>query len=303
MINGNVPKFPQVPQPSPRWIIAAVAATVILLLFPLLKPWAIVEPGTVGVVVRLGAVKPSPLAEGVHFRWPIIERVEQMDTRLTAASATAASASKDLQTVQTQVTLQYSLSGDMAPATFQKIGIRTVVSRTVVEPAIQESVKAVTAKHTAEELVTHRAEVKFEIQEAIQRFIEVTLEEKKLERALTIANVAITDFAFSQEFNNAIELKVRAEQEALQAKNEKVRRVTQAEAAAAEIKLAAEAEAYQIEFASKARADAIEREAKALKGNAELIQLRLAERWNGSLPSVTGGGAIPFIDAEQFMKR
>ena len=111
-----------------------------------------------------------------------------------------------------------------------------------------------------------------------------------------IANVAITDFDFSAEFNRAIEEKVRAEQEALKAINEKLRRVTQAEAAAAERTLAADAEAYQIEVASKARADAIRREAEALKDNPALIQLRIAEKWNGQLPQVSGGGAIPLLD-------
>jgi regulator of protease activity HflC (stomatin/prohibitin superfamily) len=163
-----------------------------------------------------------------------------------------------------------------------------------------ESVKAVTAQYTAEELVTKRADVKARIQEAISGFIDETLEQKGAVGALTLANVAITDFDFSAEFNRAIEDKVRAEQEALQAINEKLRRVTQAEAAAAERTLAADAEAYQIEVASKARADAIRREAEALKDNPALIQLRIAEQWDGRLPQVTGGSAIPMLNLEGF---
>ena len=97
------------------------------------------------------------------------------------------------------------------------------------------------------------------------------------------------------------ELKVKAEQEALQAKNEKTRRVTQAEAAAAEKKLAAEAEAYQISIESKARAEAIKREAYALKGNPALIQLRMAEKWNGELPKFNGGNSIPMFDANSIL--
>jgi prohibitin 2 len=156
----------------------------------------------------------------------------------------------------------------------------------------------VTAQFTAEQLVTKRAEVKLLIQEAINNFINITLREKGVVNSLRIANVAITDFEFSVEFNKAIELKVRAEQEALQAENEKTRRVTQAEAAAAEIKLAAEAEAFKIEIASKARADAIAREAKALRGNPALIQLRIAEKWNGVLPKFTGSDAIPLLNID-----
>jgi len=221
-----------------------------------------------------------------------------MDVRLTKANAKAQAASKDLQTVRTQVTVQYSLVGEVAPLTFQKIGNRDIVSATLIEPAIKESVKAITAQYTAEQLVTKRAEVKLQIQEAINNFINITLKEKGVNNSLRIANVAITDFDFSDEFNRAIELKVKAEQEALQAKNEKTRRVTQAEAGAAERKLAADAEAYEITVSSKARAEAIEREAKALKNNPELIQLRVAEKWNGELPRFSGGEGVPLINLD-----
>lgn len=275
----------------------------ILLFFLVTGVFVIVESGHVGVVRTLGAVQPKALAEGFHLKKPFMDKIEQIDIRLTAATAKAVSASKDLQTVKTQVTLQYSITGDSAPLIYQKIGKRSTVSLTLIEPAIQESVKAITAKYTAEQLVTKRAEVKVEIQEAINKFISVTLAEKEIStNALKIANVAITDFDFSEEFNRAIELKVKAEQEALQAKNEKIRRVTQAEAAAEEKKLAAGAQAFQIEVASKARAEAIEREAKALKNNPQIIQLRIAEKWDGNLPKFSGGNAVPLLDVDSLLK-
>ena len=184
------------------------------------------------------------------------------------------------------------------PLTYQKIGTRRMVEGTLIDPAIQESVKAITAQYTAEELVTRRAEVKTKIQDAIEEFVDATLAQKGVVGAVSLANVAITDFDFSDEFNRAIEEKVKAEQEALKAKNEKLRRVTQAEAAAAERTLAADAEAYQIEVASVARAEAIRREAEALRDNPSLIQLRIAEKWDGQLPQVNGGSAIPLLNID-----
>ena len=257
-----------------------------------------VQSGHVGVVRTLGAVQPNALPEGFHVVKPFLDKVEQMDIRLTKAVVKSEAASGDLQTVRTQVTVQYSLVGAVAPKTYQKIGVRSVVAVTLIEPAIQESVKAVTAQFSAEQLVTKRAEVKILIQQAINNFINITLKEKGVVNSLRIANVAITDFEFSAEFNKAIELKVRAEQEALQAENEKTKRVTQAEAAAAEIKLAASAEAFKIEVGSKARADAIAREAKALRGNPDLIKLRIAEKWDGVLPKFTGSDAIPLLNID-----
>lgn len=277
----------------------ALIAIIIVGLSIVFNSYVIVEAGHVGVVKHFGAIDESPLPEGLHFIVPIRDSVEQVDIRLTRATEAAASASKDLQTVKTQVTVQFSLSGDKTPYIVQKMGNLEVAKATLISPAIQESVKAITAKYTAEELVTRRAEVKLEIQSSLQNFIEITLTKKELNNALNIANVAITDFDFSAEFNRAIELKVKAEQEALQAKNEKSRRVTQAEAAAEEKKLAAQASAYEIEMSSKARANAIEIEAKALKDNPQLIKLRMIEKWNGVLPKINTGstGTLLEIDA------
>lgn len=275
---------------------------IIVIIILATSAFVIVDSGHVGVVRTLGAVQPKPLPEGFHFKKPFMDKIEQIDIRLTKAQSKSAAASKDLQTVATQVTVQYSLTGPVAPQTYQKIGTRDVVAATVIEPAIQESVKAITAQYTAEQLVTKRAEVKLQIQEAIDNFITVTLKDKDVPTALNIANVAITDFEFSDEFNKAIELKVKAEQEALQAINEKTRRVTQAEAAYQEQKLAADAAAYDIEARSKAKAEAIAREAKALKNNPELIQLRLSEKWDGTLPKFTGGETVPFINVDSVMK-
>ncbi len=259
----------------------------------------VIESGHVGVVRSLGAVQPEALPEGLHFKRPFIDQVEQMDIRLTASHAKASAASRDLQTVSTEVTTQYSLNGSLAPLTYQRIGNLGKVSASLVEPGIQECVKAVTAKFTAEELVTKRELVKAQIQEALEGFLNHTLKEKGVDGAITIANVAITDFDFSDDFNRAIEAKVKAEQQALQAKNEKLMRVTQAEASAAERQLAADAEAYSTEVQSKARADAIRREAEALQASPELIQLRAVEKWDGVLPRIGGGSnVVPFMNID-----
>ncbi len=281
----------------PRSTIISIVV-VLAILFLLNSSFVIVTAGHVGVVRTLGAVQPQPLPEGFHFKKPFLDEVEEIDVRLRKAENQAGAASKDLQVVRTQVAVQYSVVGAVMPQAYQNIGHRGIIEATVINPAILESVKAITAQYTAEELVTKRAEVKTQIQRAIEAFINTTLEQKSVLGAVAVANVAITDFDFSNEFNRAIEEKVQAEQEALKAKNEKLRRVTQAEAAAAERQLAADAEAYQIEVASKARADAIRREAEALRGNPALIQLRIAEKWNGQLPQVSGGSAVPLLNID-----
>lgn len=298
----NIPNFN-----LPNFTSSGASKYFLLLIIPIIvgmNSFVIVETGSVGVVKRLGAVSEIPLNEGVHLKVPFTDTIIQVNTRLNNTKSSALSSSKDLQTVKTEVSVQYSIKGDMAPKTFQKIGLIGQIEASVIEPAIEESVKSVTARYTAEELITKREIVKSQIHLEIQEFIDTTLNNKDIQNGVHIANVAITDFNFSEEFNRAIELKVKAEQEALQAKNEKIRRVTQAEAGAAEKKLAAEASAYAITVASRARAEAIRREAKSLKSNPELIQLRIAEKWDGKLPQYNGTSVVPFlnIDAAKSVK-
>lgn len=280
--------------------LVPVAIVLIVIVVALGSLVVIVESGNVGVVKRLGAVQPTPLEEGFHFKRPFVDVVEQMNIRLIPTHATAKAASRDLQTVSTDVNVGYSVTGSMTPHIYQRIGNVDRISVGLITPAIQESVKAVTAKFTAEELVTKREMVKQQIQEALENFINHTLKEKQLDGAIEIANVAITDFNFSPEFDRAIESKVKAEQEALRAKNEKIMRITQAEASAQEIQLAASAEAFKIEAVSKSRADAIRREAEALASSPEIISLRAVEKWDGILPRISGGGVVPFLNLNGF---
>jgi prohibitin 2 len=211
----------------------------------------------------------------------------------------ASAASKDLQIVTTKISVQHSLNGTMAPEAFAAIGDLEKFDASVVSPAVMESLKAVTAQYTAEELITKRDAVKQQVSESIQEFINHTLREKDVEGALDIANVAIKDFNFSREFNESIEAKVKAQQEALRAINEKTKRITEAEAKARELELEADAEAYGIQKVSTERAAAIEREAAALAKNPSVVGLRAVEQWNGVLPQFTGSAAVPFLDVDK----
>ena len=280
---------------------AIIALSIFILIGIAYQAFVIVDAGYVGVVKRLGAVKPKELSEGFHIITPFIDSVEKFDIRLSKVTSDATASSKDLQVVNTSIAVQYSMTPELMPLTLQKVGTRAVVERTLIDPSILESVKAITALYTAEELITKRDEVKTMIQQKISSFLNESTEEKNLSGLLIIANVAITDFDFSSEFNRAIEEKVRAEQEALKATNEKDRRVTQAEAQAEEQRLIADALAYEIEVESVARAEAIKREAEALADNPQLIQLRLAEKWDGQLPKFTGE-TVPFISIDGFDK-
>lgn len=268
-----------------------------------------VSTGHVGVVKHFGAVEPFALGEGVHLTspWPFTD-VEEVTVQTGATETESAASSKDLQAVHTRVTVQWSVDPVQAPKLVQKFGTCDGCwTNGIVNPAVQEVVKAVSARYTAEQLVTERAQVHQEIEVGLNQFIGKTLGERGAKGAIKIANVAVTNFDFSKEFNESIEAKVKAEQDSLRAENEKRTRITQAEAKAREVTLAAEAlakqttlqadaVAYSIDAESKAKAAAIKREADALQANPALLDLRRIERWDGKVPVTMTGGAVPFFN-------
>lgn len=256
-----------------------------------------IDAGHVGVVTKFGAVEPQPIPEG--FNWVnVFAHVVDVSVQTGPMTAEAAGASKDLQTVHAKITVQYAPTADKAVCLVQKFGNDDGAwSGGILDPGIQEVVKAVSARYTAEELVTKRAEVKKSIEEGLNAFVAQTLHARGCDGGLRIANVAVTNFDFSHEFNTSIEAKVKAEQDALRAENEKHKRITEAEAAAKEKTLAADSIAYETDVESKARAAAIKREADALSTSPNLIQLRIAERWDGKLPTYTGN-TIPMLQVK-----
>ncbi len=156
--------------------------------------------------------------------------------------------------VSTTVTVQFSISaGTSATKLYQKFGTVDAFSKAVLSPIVHDSVKAVTAQFAAEDLVTKRSQVKLRVEQLLRATVYKTLADKGAANAVVIANVLITDFAFSEEFDKSIEDKVKAEQDAQRAVNEKAKKITQAEASAAEKRLSADASKYS----AKAKADAI----------------------------------------------
>lgn len=233
----------------------------------------IVSAGERVVLVTLGSPDPIPRTEGLHFKVPIIQKAVHMDVKTQKYEADASAASADLQTVSTKIAVNYHVSPEATTKLYQEIGLD--YQARILQPAVQEAVKAATAQFTAEELITKRTLVKDQIV--------LSLQNRLSERSITVEDVSITDFDFSDSFNSAIEAKVTAEQNALAAKN----------------KLAqVEYEAQQRITQAKAEAEAIKIQAEAIQaqGGKEYVDLQAINKWNGILPQFTGSGGIPFIN-------
>jgi regulator of protease activity HflC (stomatin/prohibitin superfamily) len=257
-----------------QWRTIIVVVLILFLLFAF-KPWVQVGAGERGVVQNFGAVQDVVLNEGIHFKIPVVQTVEMMDVRIQKEVTDAAASSSDLQDVALSVALNFHIIPSNANLVYQTIGVE--FKERIIDPAIQEVMKAVSARYTAEELITKRPAVSSEIQTA--------LTQRLLESHISVDAFSIISFSFSQTFTDAIEAKQTAEQNALKAKRDLDR-----------IKV----EAQQTIAAATAEAEALR--LQKMNISPDLIELRkieanlkAIEKWNGILPGVTGAGAIPFI--------
>ena len=243
----------------------------------------IVDAGNRGVLLHWNAVDLSapPLDEGIHFLVPFQDDIVQMEVRTLKYDKDTRSASKDLQSVETTVTVNYHPDKERVHVLFKEIGLD--YENRVIQPAIEETVKQVTANYNAEELITKRPLVKADIENAIR---------ERLDQFDVITEViSITDFEFSALFNKAIESKVEAEQNALRAEND-LRRI-EVEARQHEASAIGIANANIAQANGEAEAIAIINQ--ALANNPEYLQWLKIQKWDGVLPLVVGEGGTPFI--------
>ena len=266
---------------GPTRIIVIIVA--ILLVFLFINPFVQVGAGERGVVLNFGAVQDTVWDEGLHFMIPIMQRVVIMDVKIQKVVTDAASASSDLQDVTSSVALNYHVIPDKANVVYQKIGLQ--FKERIIDPAIQEIMKAVSAEYTAEELITKRP--------AVSDAMKAALNERLLKSNIAVDAFSIVSFSFSPVFTEAIEAKQTAEQLALKSKRDLEKIKIEAEQTITSAK--AEAESLRLQKANISR-DLIE--LRKIEAN-----LKAIEKWDGNLPQVTGGGAVPFIGVGETQRR
>ena len=243
----------------------------------------IVDAGHRGVLIHWNAVDVAspPLDEGLHFVMPFQDQVVNMEVRTLLFVKGTSSASKDLQTVTTEVTVNYAPDPNSVNILYKEVGLN--YQNRIIAPAVEEVVKQVTANYNAEELITKRPLVKADIENEITKRLNVY--------NINTQVISITDFQFSSLFSSAIESKVEAEQKALQAEND-LRRIEvearQAEAQAIGIAAANVAQA-------NGEAEAIRVINMALSQNPHYLDWLKTQAWDGKLPLVVGSGGTPFI--------
>lgn len=252
---------------------ATIAAIIgIILVVLVLNPVVIIGAGQRGVVMNWGAVSDTVLNEGIHLRVPIMQRVSVIDVQTQKLPIETLAYSKDIQSVKSKIALNYHVKPELVNRLWQSVGGDFI--HRLIDPAVQESVKAAAAKFTAQQLIEERPKVKEEIkQELFQR----------LSQYFQVDEFSITDFSFSEDFEKAVEEKQVAQQNALKAENDLARVRMEAEQRIAQA--TAEAEAIRIQA-----------EAITQQGGKDYVQLKAVEKWDGKLPAqMIPGSTVPFI--------
>jgi len=225
--------------------VGAIIGVILIAGSIILGAFTTIPAGHRGVVIRFSAVTGAILGEGLQTKLPFIDSVVKMSVQTFKYEADSLAVTNDLQDVSTTIALNYRLNPGMTAEVYRTLGLEFIDK--IAAPAIQETIKQVTAKFNAEDLILRRDEVKGAITESLST--------RLLERGIITETVSITNFQFSSTFTAAIEAKVAAEQAVLEATN-KLERV--------------KVEAQQRE--AEARGEANARIAKA-EGEAEYIRV------------------------------
>lgn len=243
-----------------------------LFLAMMLRPFTIVNAGERGVVMQFGKVQDTVLDEGLHPIIPIVTTVKKLNVRVQQNSFNAGAASKDLQTITTELAVNWHIDPLKVNRVFQQVGDEQLIINGIMTPAVSEVLKAATAKKTAEEIITKRTELKQEI--------DANLKSRLEPYGVIVDDVSLVNFSFSPEFSRAIEAKQIAEQEAKQASFIAQKATQEAQAEVNRAKGQAEAQRLQ-----------------RLTLTPELLQKQAIEKWDGRFPMVMGGnGAVPLIN-------
>jgi prohibitin 1 len=244
----------------------------LLILLVFFSPVVVIGTGKRGVVFNtLRGIEDRILGEGTHFRIPILESVTMVSVQVQKTLVQADAASKDLQSVQTEIVVNWHLDNSKVNKIYQQVGDEKAVVDRIIIPAVNEVVKAATAKMTVSEVLSRRQELKQNIDDL--------LTQRLTDYGVILDDVSITNADFSAEFDRAIEQKQVAQQEA-----ERALFKTQEASATAQATI------------NLARGEAEANRLKQQSLSAELLELRAIEKWDGKLPQVAGSGNTPFIN-------
>jgi prohibitin 1 len=262
------------------WIGGIVLTTLAVVLS---KSFAVVNAGERGILISFSKSQDVVLTEGVHPILPFVSSVKVINIRIQRTDVESATRTKDLQRITTKVTLNWQIQPDKIQQVYQQVGNEEELVSRIIDPVLQEIVKAAIPSRSLEKNLLERVELKQEL--------ELKAKQRLESYGILVTDLSILNVTASDEFTKATEEKQIAEQKAISAK------------------IVAEQELQKADYDAKKAAKDAEAAINLAKGQAEaqrllqtslspeILQKQAIEKWDGKFPIVmSSNGSLPFIN-------
>lgn len=276
------------------YIITTIVIAVVSFIFLMFTQIYFIDQGEKAVVINFGKIS-NTWSAGFHVKVPFVQSVKRYSVRVQKTVFGAvpggnkqvlSAYSNDQQIIESYaIAVTWNYDPNRIEDVYKFFGTSddNSVFQTVVSPTIQQSSKTLLGQFTAQTIVQDRAK--------LDQALDIRIKDLLKQYPINIISVQMVDINFSKTYENVIEQTAQKKQEIEKARNELKRieietqqQVAKAEAENKATKLKADAEAYQISVRAKAESDAIKLKAEALKANKDLVDLKIAEKWNGTVP-------------------
>lgn len=264
-------------------LLILLALAVLIIVF---GTYYTVDQGERGVVLRTGAII-GEAEPGLHFKFPMIDEVKFISVQnQTQRYEKMQAYSRDQQPADLVVSVTFRVT-DPREVYAGYGSVESLLGR-LVDPRVNQQVKNVFGQFDAASAIQERPKLNAEIALAVQN---------SMHGPLIIESVQIENIDFSDSYEQAVEDRMQATVLQQKALAEKARRITEADAAAYEVKAQADAQAHAIQVRGDAEASAIRARGGALRENPGLPSLVTAEKWDGHLPTtMPPSGTVPFLN-------
>ncbi len=310
MTESQSSKMPPLNFPSSLGFLKWIAVAIIAIYFAT-DSYFVVQPTEMAGVRRFGIHSKDPVPPGLHLKAPFIDSVDKLQVSIDNFRIDNLRVyTIDNQSVQISVGITYRIPPDAVLKLLYEVGKPGSASiMHNIEQVISDRTLKIFAKRNTIKISEEREAISSEVRQSVSQAIRERF-------GLEILDLQIPAIKYSDIFVASVEAAVKAkndsiaaentvnriryegEQKVVTAKAEAEAQVARAQAQKQSKVLEAEGEARGIELRAAAEAQGIRVRGEALRDNARVIELTLAQRWTGQPPQTILGnhGAVPFFN-------
>ncbi len=167
----------------------------------------IVRPGEVGMIQRIGVIKPTPIIRGAKGFNPFTDKIIKINCRVTEVYSQLIVPTREGLSINAELSLLYHVNPDSVKKVYVMFGQN--YQEVAIMTNFRATTREITAKYYATELYSTERE---KIEQAIKQQM-ITAVEKY---GFIIDAVLLKDIVLPEQISKAIQNKVQAQQEAMQ---------------------------------------------------------------------------------------